>query len=157
MSDNFNNPSKYQDYNHYPMTLEKVMDIYSQHDIRPVRVELYYDFVNSLTELIFTTYLGDDVLTEKNKLEHFNWCWDKTVREFFEMGYDLGDMGAKYKYFRNFFLEIFYKVEDKTEKLEHDVLIVWEYIFNYFIIKPEKDVYNFIEIYKMFDNTNWFK
>lgn len=157
MSNNFNNPLKFRPYNNGPMRLEDVMVVYRENGIKPIKAELYHDFVESLCGLVFNTYLGDDIMSTEDRLNHFIWSWDKTVSMFFMMGFDLGDMGEKFTYFKNFFTDIYYKVEDKDSQLEKDILIVWEYIFNYNIIKPEKDVYNFIEIYKMFDNTNWFK
>jgi len=157
MSNNFNNPQKYSTYNNGPMSLDDVMSAYKKHGIIPNRVELYHDFTSSLCDLIFTTYMGDDVTPIGERETHFDWCWDKNINNFFRLGFDLNDGGEKYKYFKSFFLDIFYLVDYKTKKLEDDVLIVWEYIFNYYIIKPEKDLYNFIDIYKMFDNTNWFK
>jgi hypothetical protein len=157
MSRNFNNPLKFSPYNHGPMNLDDVMGVYKQYGIKPIRVELYHDFVQSLCERIFSTYLGDEVMDEEDRENHFVWSWDKTVDIYFKMGFDLSDSGEKFKYFKNFFSEIFYGIDSKDAQLEEDIIVVWEYIFNYHIIKPEKDVYNFVEIYKMFDNTNWFK
>lgn len=161
MRNNLNETPKYSNYNNGPLSLEEVYDIYVDEKLNFTRVDLYRDFTNSLTNKIFETYLGhyDVVCDNMDKVQHFGWCWDNTIDTYFKLGYDLTDVdGEKYKYFLKFFISVYYNVDSTDiDTLEQDILVVWEYIFNYLIIKPHKDVYNFVGIVKMFDNTNWFK
>jgi hypothetical protein len=157
MSDKFNNPLKYRVHNEGPITLDEIMDIYRENKIDLTKCELYRDFILTLCDTIFETYLGDELTPKENRLEHFMWCWDNTIDKYFKLGYDLTCEGDKEKYFGKFFFEMFYENTIKNYELEKDIKLVWNYIFNFYIIKPRRDVYNFIKLYNMFDNTNWFK
>ena len=53
--------------------------------------QLYADFCISLVDLIQTTYLGnsedekketDINLSNDDKMNHFSWCWEKTIENF---------------------------------------------------------------------------
>ena len=53
--------------------------------------QLFSDFTFSLYDIIKSTYLGDDItnpsetkiiLSQKEKENHFEWCWNKTIENF---------------------------------------------------------------------------
>jgi hypothetical protein len=53
------------------------------------KFDLYRDFVSSLVNLIYETYLGNDtnrttniVLNKEDNEKHFDWCWDRTIENF---------------------------------------------------------------------------
>ena len=85
-------------------------------NIIPEKMELYYDLSYGLYLLIRTTYLGyDDDFTEtkvkmtpEDNLNHFDWCWDKTIENFKKENINFELRGEHYEYFLNLFLEIYY-------------------------------------------------
>jgi hypothetical protein len=53
------------------------------------KMELYYEFVISLLDLIEKTYLGEGSdpntkieTSEEDDVKHFDWCWKKTIKNF---------------------------------------------------------------------------
>lgn len=84
------------------------------------KVELYCDFSISLLNLMNKTYLGfDDVnnetkikLTEEDNLNHFKWCWKKTVENFKKENINFEMEGEHFEYFLTFFKDIFYNQEN---------------------------------------------
>ena len=43
----------------------------------------FLDYVDSLLTLITETFLGDDVMgDDEARLNHFKWCWNKTIDNF---------------------------------------------------------------------------
>ena len=81
------------------------------------KFELFNDFVLSLINLIYVTYLGDDidannetkvVMSEKQKKEHFLWCWNKTIENFNKENITFVFEEIDYNYFESFFYYIFY-------------------------------------------------
>ena len=70
------NPRDFFKYVSTPLSDEHVKLAYKAYGIIPEKVELYYDFVFSLFDTVFHTYLGDDhINTEKKVKEHFMWSW----------------------------------------------------------------------------------
>ena len=56
---------------------------YRAYNISREKIELFHDFLISLHEIIEETYLGPDVLEDPNdQINHFGWCWDKTINNF---------------------------------------------------------------------------
>lgn len=159
MSRNFNRPVRYRGFIKNPLSMTEINTIYKFNKIKHTRVDLYSDFVQSLCDLVFSTYMGDDVTSVNDRTTHFDWCWNKNMKAYVEMGYDLADWSdkQKYFYFRSFFLDVFYHVEDKAEILEYNIKNVWDFIFNCDVEKSRLDVENFLEIYKMFESTEWYK
>jgi hypothetical protein len=72
-----------------PVDKEDVKIWIESNDICYQKFELYHDFVSSLINLIYDTYLGDDgtqnskihLDSEDNK-KHFQWCWNKIIENF---------------------------------------------------------------------------
>jgi len=149
------NTEKFLSYISNPLTRTSIELLYNSNYIMFEKCDLYRDFVLSLSDLIFTTYMGDKITKEEERINHFKWCWDRTVKNFEMENIYFGDNQELYDYFTNFMVEIFYSVEDKSnnEKINHNVIKLWEYIFNYRIIKTRSDVDTFIEVYKMFEKS----
>jgi hypothetical protein len=89
------------------------------------KMELFYDFTYSLSMIIYDTYLGgfsDDneskiTMSEDDNLNHFNWCWKENLKNFEKENILINETGDHYDYFKDFFIEIFYKhSEDKVKK-----------------------------------------
>jgi hypothetical protein len=158
MSKNFNNPIKYRKYIKNPLEMDEIERIYLANDINPNRADIYADYVQSLCDLIFLTYLGDEHHKEPiDRLEHFKWCWEKNQWTYELMGYKFAKRREQFEYFETFFVDVFYFVADKNMVLEESIKNVWGFVFDYNVIKSRLDIDNFIEIYNMFEETEWFK
>lgn len=142
------------DYINNPMSKEGIAMLYSTNNIRFEKCELYSDFVQSLLRLAFTTYMGDDITTVEQQVQHFNWCWNKNKANFLTEGI-LFDNPKLYHYFLEFMIEVYYTAIDKSEALQMDknVLKIWYNIFDYNRSKTNSDMDTLIEIYGIFEKS----
>ena len=141
------------DYINTPLTRESIKLIYDSNNIIYERVELYSDFIQSLMGLMFTTYLGDDRTDETQQLNHFEWCWNKTIDNFKKEGIDFKGNVLGKNYFSNFMIDEYYQVSEKNPQLNGKLTKLWLYIFDYRIIKVRLDIDTFISLYRMFDKS----
>jgi hypothetical protein len=137
-----------------PMSRESVEFLYEANNIKFERCELYGDFVQSLLQLVFNTYMGDEHTNLENQFKHFEWCWDKNIKNFEEEGIFFNNKNL-YTYYLEFVFEVFYSNPDKEqyEDNEKGILRTWNDIFNYTSVKTNSDVDTLIEIYKIFDQS----
>lgn len=107
---------------------------YRAYNINIEKIELFYDFLTSLYELIDNTYLGPDVLKEEfDQRNHFTWCWFKTIESFNKEKIYFKESGSHYDYFWNFFLEAFY-----FNQLDDQPIKISEYFYKLFDFKHKK-------------------
>lgn len=152
MNENYDK-SRFLTYIHQPMSWEAIQMIYTKNNIIFQKCELFNDFVKSLLLTVFDTYMGDDVTNPKEQLNHFNWCWNRTIENFNDEGV-LFQNKSLYSYFLEFAFEVFYSNKDKGKpEFETGVLNIWNDIFNYNKIKTNSDVDALVEIYSLMDNT----
>lgn len=125
---------------------------YKAYNISREKTELFFDFVNSLYNLIEETYLGSDIFTEeKNQKGHFSWCWDKVINDFSKERIYFKERGNHYEYFWNFYLEAYYYV-----KLDNDIIRIPEYfnkLFDFKYKKTRSELDMLTEIYKLLDQN----
>jgi hypothetical protein len=123
---------------------------YKTHNFIFEKNELYYDFVSSLFDLIEQTYLGLDVLNNKEDiLNHFKWCFKKTIENFETENIKFKSNGSLFDYLYLFFSGSFYK-----EPTEKNIIYLYEFfnnIFDFTRVKPQKDMETYKFIYKLFD------
>ena len=154
MSKNFSEPLKFKVYVKNPLSKNEIENIYKANEINGVSVDLYLDIVQSLTDLIFKSYLGDEYHDKINyKIEHFDWCWKATMDRFKNLGYEINNESCLIEYFGSFFMDIFYSSEIKDGVMLMSIKDMFEYTFNYNIIKSKLDVDNFIELYNIFNKS----
>jgi hypothetical protein len=117
-------------------------------------VQTYGEFIGCLIQRCFDTYLGDDVTDMEGRLNHFNWCWNKTVSDFRLQNIYLG-LGIDVKlYFKNFMFEIFYNVENKEYSVNHlKTQLFWRRIFDISAPKTKADIECMLSVYKLFDDS----
>lgn len=152
MNENYDK-SRFLAYIHQPMSWEAIHMIYTKNDINFQKCELFNDFVKSLLLKIFETYMGDDVTQPEEQLNHFNWCWNKTLEEFKVEGI-LFENANLYNYFLEFSFEVFYSNKEKTKKgFEIGILNIWNDLFNYSKIKTNSDVDALVEIYSLMETS----
>jgi hypothetical protein len=123
------------------------------------KMELYYDFSYSLYLLIKSTYLGSKneknetlvKMTDEDDINHFDWCWKKTVENFKKESIIFRNDGDHYKYFFTLFDEIFYKQE--KEQIRESIDVFFNDLFNKDKPFTQVDLDLIYNIYKSLDNN----
>ena len=139
-------------YINTPMSRESIVVLYGANNIKFDKCELYSDFVHSLLQLAFDTYMGDDITSVEEQINHFKWCWNKNIENFKTEGI-IFDSPKLYNYYLEFMIETYYSSINKT-KIDFKVLIkLWDDIFNYNQTKSNSDIDTLIEIYQIMDSA----
>ena len=146
--------NNFLDYIHNPMSTESIIMIYGSNNVISEKCELYGDFVQSLLSLLLDTYMGDDVTSIEEQMNHFKWGWDKNMYNFRSEGLDFQDERL-YDYFLEFMLEVFYTSPEKNhiENLDKILLKLWADIFDYDKPKTNADIDTLVEIYRIFEKA----
>lgn len=137
------------------MSKESIGLLNSTNNIKLEKCELFHDYAQSLVTLIFDTYLGDDITSDVQKINHFRWCWYKNVENFMREGITIG--GNKlYSYFLEFMQEHYYSETGKTENplIIQNIHRLWTLLFDFnnpSLKKSKSDMDTFIDIYRLFD------
>jgi len=125
---------------------------YRAHNIHREKIELFYDFLTSLYDLINETFLGADVLYNENDiLSHFNWCWKKTIENFIKEKIYFKVEGNHYEYWWTFFSQAYYE-----NKLKCKTPPIIEYLFRLFDfkhIKTQAELDILTEVYKIMEQN----
>ncbi len=149
---------KAQDFLSYirtPLSQNSLNVLYSANNIKFERCQLFGDIVQSLMVTIMDTYMGDSFTKEEQRVEHFKWCWYKTMCDFSNEGIDLNSTTEAFDYFEQFMLDSFYLATDKgdVEVVKENLTKLWKYILSYTTNKTRSDVDTFLEVYKIFEKT----
>jgi hypothetical protein len=138
-----------------PLSYEQMHLLYKANDIKYDRCNLYYDFIKTLNKVIHDTYLGSDFIsTEREIMEHFEWCFNNVLELFKEEKIKFDSTDKIKDYFFYFYFELFYK--DKTKSLEKLNRLA-DFSFDYDRLKSRSDIDIMFEIYKMLDKSLYFK
>jgi hypothetical protein len=125
---------------------------YRAYNISREKTELFYDFLISLHDLIDETYLGADVLmTTKDQINHFTWCWDKTIESFNKERISFKERGNAYKYLWNFYSEAYYYTKNSES-----IIRIPEYfyiLFDFVHKKTRSELDMLTELYKLLDQN----
>jgi hypothetical protein len=134
-----------------PLTKEEMTMLYRANNIQYENCCLYSDFIRTLNHLVVTTYLGDDIHSDKgDKENHYKWCFNKVINDFKEEGILFTYNDDIEFYFYNYYLEQFYKDEEKKDAITKlDKLP--KYSFDYRKIKTRSDLDLLVQLYKLFD------
>jgi hypothetical protein len=138
-----------------PLTDDSITILYTANNVKFDRVRLYLDFILSFLHLSFDTYLGDDIMTLNDQINHFNWCWDKNLENFKKENINFENNLELRNYFKEFMIEIYYSLEGKenNKNITENITTLWKHIFNYKGVKSRADVDSFIDIYNIFDKS----
>lgn len=124
---------------------------YHKHNITIERANCYKEFTLRLITHIHDTYFGNDFIFEDEDIRgHFNWCYNKTVDEFLDIGINFKENDTLYNYFIKHYYKYFYKVE--TQNKEVDIKIFTK-IFDYKKIKSNFELDEFIKLYTIFNKS----
>lgn len=148
--------NKLVEYYSKPLSKDRIVYLNTLNAVEPEKVELYRDFILSLTILIGDTYLGEDAISEEEQYKsHFNWCWKKTIESFEKECLYFDQMGEHYYYFYKYFYDMFYSREDKPKNCISRFINFWEELMAIDRLKTHADYDLFINLYKI--QTKHFK
>lgn len=124
------------------------------------RRQLFSDFTFGLHDLIKSTYLGDDienktetkvVMTQQEKLSHFEWCWKKTLENFSKENIKFSINGEHKNYYEKFFMDLFYNAESKM--ISDNISKFFEELFDEEKMFTKSDLDMLTEIYKLLNKN----
>lgn len=121
---------------------------YQQHNIIFERADVFRDLSISLARIIHSTYLGDDVTPPSQQLQHFKWCWGKTLDSFAKEKILFNKKGSLYEYFATYFREMYYSKDNKKEELAV-IIRYWKFILSYTNTKRHQDISLFMVTYNL--------
>lgn len=140
-----------------PVPQDEVEFWLNMHNMHIEKIELYGDFFKSLNSLITETFLGNGseetkiFLSDKEKKEHFEWCWNKNIDNFGKENFKFQHQGDHKEYLENFFWDAFYDPKDKSMK---DFIPTFIYgVFDMEKVFAKSDLEILTEIYKIFDKN----
>jgi hypothetical protein len=122
--------------------------------------QLFSDFTFSLYYLISSTYLGDDldntsetklVLSQEDKLKHFDWCWKRTLDNFSKESIRFDVKGEHREYYEKFFMDLFYNAENKT--ISENIVKFFQELFDEKKMFTKSDLDMLTEIYKLLNKN----
>mgnify|MGYP003341793275 FL=1 len=122
--------------------------------------QLFSDFTFSLYDIIKSTYLGDDItnpsetkiiLSQKEKENHFEWCWNKTLENFSKENIKFNLTGEHKDYYEKFYMDLFYNAENN--KISGNILMFFEELFNEDKMFTKSDLDMLTEIYKLLNKN----
>lgn len=146
------NALEFIEYISKPMERSDILLYFKIHNVKIEKLNLYVDFTETLYHYVTTTYMGDDITDDMDKIKHFNWCWSKTINGFKKEKIYFND-DELYMYFLSFYEESFYKENDKSEKNITKLKQYWGKIFNFYMVKTKSELDTLIELYKIFDKS----
>jgi hypothetical protein len=153
-----NSMDNFFNYISKPISKDDIDTWFKINNILPEKLELYYDFSFSLYNLIKGTFLGENEnfetninMTEEDVINHFKWCWNKTIENFKKESIIFTNDGDHYKYFLSFFTDIFYNQNDK--KIKDSIGDFFDDIFNIEKTFTQSDLDIMLNIYKSLDNN----
>jgi hypothetical protein len=122
--------------------------------------QLFSDLTFSLYYLISSTYLGDDldntsetklVLSQEDKLTHFDWCWKKTLDNFSKENIKFNVKGEHREYYEKFFMDLFYNAENKT--ISENIVNFFQELFDEEKMFTKSDLDMLTEMYKLLNKN----
>lgn len=134
-------------------SLKEELDFWFRYNnVSREKINLFYDFIASLDDLIESTYLGVDVIDDEIKFKgHFNWCWKKTIENFTKERIFFKETGDHFEYLWTFYFEAYY-----NQKLSNNEILIHEYYFKIFNLTTSKTPVQLdilLTIYKMFNQN----
>lgn len=125
------------------------------YDMTQEKMDLYKDFACDLVNEVHKTFLGSDVMGDKECKEHFEWCWNKKIEEFKKEGiYFDHDCNLK-QFMWESFNDLYYSYSDDVEnyKVRDNMMIMWNFIFDHSKMDKSKgELENTVSVYNKFEN-----
>ena len=142
-----------------PIPFDEVDIWFKINNIIPEKLELFFDFIHSLNNLIQRTYLGNDkttyetkiTLSSEDNLNHFKWCWNKIIEDFKKEDIFFQKKGEHFDYFKTFFEDIYYNQKEEKIKSTLDTFFIELFDVKKPFTKSDLDMINVI--YKIMDKS----
>ena len=122
------------------------------------KFDLFNDFVSSLVNLIYDTYLGNDEnkttnirLDNEDNENHFDWCWNKVIDNFTKEEIYFEKKGEHYEFFKGFVIETFYNQD--INEVKYSLSRFFDEIFNLDGVHTMSDLDLLKQIYKSLDKN----
>ena len=145
-------PEQFFKYVVKPINRDEMAMWVKAHNINAQKSELFLDYIDSLLGLINETFLGDDVMSDdKSRLNHFKWCWNKTIDNFRKENILFNREGEHYEYFWNLVYESFYI--DKTRRESGELEKFFTLLFKLYILKSKSELDILLELYNILDGN----
>lgn len=152
MGESIENSRNFMKFIINPLEMSSIDKLYREYGVVYERVDIYRDFTLSLNNLIQDTYLGDNVMSEIDKKNHFDWCWKKVCDDFSVTTIYFVDNQKLYTYFKDFIWKTFYLIPDKKNSdFPKSIEPVFIYLFDYNNVKKHSDIDKFLSIYATFE------
>jgi hypothetical protein len=139
-----------------PVPHDEVLIWFNMHNMHNEKIELYGDFFITLDNLISSTYFESKYpetfinLSVAQKIDHFNWCWNKTIEYFSKESIFFEKNGEHKDYFESFYIDTFYIVDGIPE------IPILEFIvslFNFNVQYSKSDLELLTTLYKLLDKN----
>jgi hypothetical protein len=143
-----------------PIPHEEVTVWFNMNNIYHEKIELFSDIFKSLDFLIQSTYLGGDSsettikLNSEDKIAHFNWCWNKIIKDFSMENTIINPDGEHKDYLLDFYIETFYKPTNLPK--EENIANFIESIFNVGDSFTKSDLDILTQIYRIMDKNVYY-
>jgi hypothetical protein len=146
-------------YLRQPISDEEVEIWFNARNMTIEKRSLYGEFVVSLFKIISETYLGDDFdstvnklyLTQKQKEDHFDWCWRKTIDNYSKENIKFKLNGEHKEYLKLFFEEVFY--EQNNQEIVKNLPKFLDHLFDETTPFSESDLDMITDIYMVFEKS----
>lgn len=140
-----------------PVPKDEVLVWFNINNMNFEKVELYGDFFKSLNNKLTDTYFEEEhsetriSMSDENKIEHFEWCWIKTLQDFRKENITFTEEGGHKDYFKKFYFDTFYSKGQKN--LKEAIPSFLEEVFD--MNKPfsKSDLEILTEIYKLMEKN----
>lgn len=133
-----------------PLSLMETELMYDSNRIVYERSDLYLDFILTLDDLIETTYFGHDMMEVEERINHYNWCWNKTCDLVNTNLIKFNRNDAAYVYLLDTYLESFY---DEKKSTTIHLASFWKHIFDYTVKKSRPEIDTYLKLYKIFEDS----
>jgi hypothetical protein len=140
-----------------PLPQDEVIIWFNIHNMNYEKIELYGDISKSLTKIIMDTYLGESVsetkimLSDEDKMAHFEWCWNKMIEDFRKENIKIKLKGEHKDYFQSFFKDTFYN--QPKESIKHSIDKFLIEIFDTEVTFSKSDLDLLTELYKLMEKN----
>ena len=141
-----------------PLPKDEIIIWFNIHNMTYEKIELYGDIFKSLNQIIVDTYLGDDIsvtkiiLSDEDKISHFEWCWKKMINDFKRENISIKYDGEHKEYFKSFYMDTFYN--QKEDSVKQSIPKFLREIFDVDYMYSKSDLDLLTELYKLIEKNS---
>lgn len=140
--------NKFLEYFSKPLTLDELQLLNKTNNVEFEFLELYTDFIISLITLVDMSYLGDELINSKDtQVNHFNWCWIKTIENFQKENIRFNLEGNHKVYFFNYLRDVYYDNYNRDDNTIKHMTSFWKQVMNMKNVKTKSEYDLFTEVY----------